>query len=349
MKLSVIVPVYNVERFLPRCLDSLLRQGLEVGEWEVICVNDGSPDGSARILSRYEREHPDLITVINQENQGLGGARNTGTAVAKGEYVAYLDSDDYLVDGALRFLLEHFCQDKPDVVCYGHHYVYTDGEATFHANTKLSDEVIFEGDGAEAYNRWPLPFVWSKLYKRAFLEENHIESEIVICQDEVFNFEVFCHHPVTRVVASQVVCYELGNSGSIQHLANKEKVLVQLNDLIYNISLMRKYIESGETALLPAAHRNIDNFLNVYYRKIQRSERLTKDEWMRFRKLTKKYSFSAEKRKEKRPFRAQLLLWMFEWAGTSWVGYSTIHFVRETLFKKIYYPLVIARGKKVKS
>ena len=109
MKLSVIVPVYNVERFLPRCLDSLLRQGMEAGEWEVICVNDGSPDNSAAILAEYEKKYPDVFKVITQENQGLGGARNTGTALAQGEWIAYLDSDDYIIDGAYRYLLDHFC------------------------------------------------------------------------------------------------------------------------------------------------------------------------------------------------------------------------------------------------
>ena len=104
MKLSVIVPVYNVEKFLPRCLDSLLRQGMEVGEYEVICVNDGSPDNSAQILANYQAKHPDIFRVVTQENQGLGGARNTGTALARGEYVAYVDSDDYLIDGAYRYL-----------------------------------------------------------------------------------------------------------------------------------------------------------------------------------------------------------------------------------------------------
>ena len=64
MKLSVIVPVYNVEKFLPRCLDSLLRQGMEVGEWEVICVNDGSPDNCAAILAEYEKKYPDIFKVI---------------------------------------------------------------------------------------------------------------------------------------------------------------------------------------------------------------------------------------------------------------------------------------------
>ncbi len=99
MKLSVIVPAYNVEKFLPRCLDSLLRQGLEVGEYEVICVNDGSPDNCAQILAEYEQKYPGIFRVITQENRGLGEARNTGMKVAQGEYIAFVDSDDYVVDG----------------------------------------------------------------------------------------------------------------------------------------------------------------------------------------------------------------------------------------------------------
>ena len=67
MKLSVIVPVYNVEKFLPRCLDSLIRQGLSADEYEVICVNDGSPDNRAQILADYEQKHPDIFRVIMQE------------------------------------------------------------------------------------------------------------------------------------------------------------------------------------------------------------------------------------------------------------------------------------------
>ena len=128
MKLSVIVPVYNVEKFLPRCLDSLLRQGMEVGEWEVICVNDGSSDNSAQILSEYEQKHPDIFKVITQENQGVGGARNTGIRMAEGEYLAIIDSDDYVVDGAFRYLYDNFCTDqKPDVLNFRYRHVFTDG------------------------------------------------------------------------------------------------------------------------------------------------------------------------------------------------------------------------------
>lgn len=311
-------------------------------------MNDGSPDNSAAILAEYEQRYPDIFRVITQENQGLGGARNTGTAEARGDWVTYLDSDDYVIDNAYSYLLEHFCQDQPDVLCYNHVSVYTDGSAIPTANAKPDGLVIFEGDGADAYNRWPLTHVWSKFYKRSFLEHHKIESEIVICQDELFNFDVFRHHPFIRVVTSRVICYEAGNSESIQRITDKKIVLVQLDNLIYNIGIMQRYIDGGNTDLLPAARRNIDNFLLVYYKKIQKSQRLTKKEWKRNRALTKNYTFSVEKRKEKCTFREQVIRWIWEWAGRSFVGYSILYYVRSILFQKIYYPLVVYRGMKQK-
>ena len=187
--------------------------------------------------------------------------------MAQGEYVAYLDSDDYLIAGAYRYLLDHFCHDKPDVLCFGHHNVRTDGTFLHNPDAKPDGEVTFDGDGAEAYNHLPLPFVWSKFYKRSFLETHDIQSEIVICQDEVFNFEVFRHHPSTRIVNCPVSCYEQGNLNSIQKTVNKEMVLVQLNDLYYNISLMKTYLQQNRPLDLEvAARRNINNFLNIYTR-----------------------------------------------------------------------------------
>lgn len=346
MKLSVIVPVYNVEQYLPRCLDSLLRQGLEVGEYEIICVDDGSPDNSASILGKYKAYKPNIFKIITQENQGLGAARNVGSSLAQGEYITYLDSDDYIIDNAYSYLLEQFCQDKPDVLCYQMLRIYTDGTAVHDSNARPDGEIIFDGDGVEAYNRWSLPYVWSKFYRREYMEEHLIKSEIVICQDEIFNFDVFRYHPRTRVVSSNVCRYEQGNAFSIQKIVDKEVVLIQLNDLIFNIGLMRKYIESGNVDLLPAARRNIDNFLNVYYKKITKSDRLTKDEWMRNRRLTKDYSFSAERRKEKCDILGKILRWMQEWSGTSYVGYNVVYFIRHTLFHRFYYPLFVERHRK---
>ena len=92
IKVSVIIPVYQVENYLERAIDSVLAQTLE--EKEIILVDDGSYDASPQICDRYAQQYPGLIHVIHKENNGLGMARNTGVKMATGEYIAFLDSDD---------------------------------------------------------------------------------------------------------------------------------------------------------------------------------------------------------------------------------------------------------------
>ena len=92
-KVSIIVPVYNVEKYLRECLDSLVNQTLK--EIEIICINDASPDNSLKILKEYKKKNPDLIQLIDlKKNLFQGGARNRGLDVAQGEYIAFVDSDD---------------------------------------------------------------------------------------------------------------------------------------------------------------------------------------------------------------------------------------------------------------
>ena len=104
MKLSIIVPVYNTEAYLEKCLDSLLEPGLS--DYEIIAVNDGSTDGSGELLSRICGRFPSLIRPVTTPNGGLGHARNTGLALAKGEFVLFVDSDDYLSPHAVAEILD---------------------------------------------------------------------------------------------------------------------------------------------------------------------------------------------------------------------------------------------------
>ena len=114
MKLSIVIPVYNTQRWLAKCLDSLLPKEAERAcagsehcpDLELVCVNDGSTDGSGAILRDYAGRYPDFITVIETPNGGLGHARNTGLEAAKGEYVLFVDSDDWLAPGAVEEMLE---------------------------------------------------------------------------------------------------------------------------------------------------------------------------------------------------------------------------------------------------
>lgn len=114
-KVSVIVPVYNVEKYLEECLDSVLNQTFR--DYEVICVNDGSTDSSAEILNDYATKYP-RIRIINQENQGLSMARNNGVDAAKGEYIYFLDSDDFIHPQLLELTYAKAKQHNVPLVCF---------------------------------------------------------------------------------------------------------------------------------------------------------------------------------------------------------------------------------------
>ena len=104
MKLSIVIPVYNVEKYVSECLDSCLEQNVDITDYEIIIVNDGSTDNSANLINLYAKQSN--IIIINQENLGLSAARNAGIKIAKGEYIWIVDSDDWIEPGILiRILL----------------------------------------------------------------------------------------------------------------------------------------------------------------------------------------------------------------------------------------------------
>lgn len=114
MKLSLIIPVYNVEQYLAKCLDSCILQTASADEYEIIVINDGSPDGSLKIAEDYAKKYGN-IHVISQENKGLSGARNKGIDAAKGRYAWFVDSDDWIEKDSVRSILSLL--DGSDVVC----------------------------------------------------------------------------------------------------------------------------------------------------------------------------------------------------------------------------------------
>ena len=122
MLLSIIVPVYNVEKYLRKCVDSLLTQDLPPEEYEIILVDDGSTDQSGTICDEYAADHP-IVKAMHQQNGGLSAARNSGVAVAQGRYVQFVDSDDYLEPNMLKTLVEKMETDQLDVLRFNYRNV----------------------------------------------------------------------------------------------------------------------------------------------------------------------------------------------------------------------------------
>ena len=115
MQFSIIIPVYNTEKYLTKCLESVLKQNFE--DYEILVVNDGSTDSSKDILKEFQCKNS-KIKIFNQLNRGLGGARNTGIVNAQGEYLLFLDSDDYLAENAIYILDKYIRRNNPDILAF---------------------------------------------------------------------------------------------------------------------------------------------------------------------------------------------------------------------------------------
>ena len=196
VKVSVVVPVYNVEDYLAECLDSIVNQTLD--DIEIICINDGSPDNSLEILREYEARD-DRITVIDQENGGHAVATNRGMDLAKGKYLFLMDSDDILDIHALEETYKVAEERQVDFVIFQAINYYMDtGELVEQENYSMNEIADRVGDSVFdwkdvrdlAFDITVTP--WSKLYNREFVMKNNCRfSEGLVFDDNIFFWEVF--------------------------------------------------------------------------------------------------------------------------------------------------------------
>lgn len=190
-KVSVIIPVYNVEKYLKECLDSITKQTLE--EIEIICVDDGSTDLSLNILREYEKKDPRVI-VLTQENQGAGAARNKGLAIAKGEYLSFLDADDFFERKMLQKTYQSAQAMDADIVVYGaDRYIQNEDKyiSLCSINYKLlpQQECFAATDIPKNIFRAVVGWTWDKLFKHSFIKECGLKfQEIRVHNDLLFTF-----------------------------------------------------------------------------------------------------------------------------------------------------------------
>ncbi len=191
IRLSIIIPFYNVEQYIARCLDSIYRQDLPEDEYEVICVDDCSPDNSFQIVKEYEQKHTNLRIVKNKENRKLGGARNAGMEVACGKYVWFIDSDDLIEDNVLGILCSTAERENLDVLHfnYENYPVKTPLHKIDSQDLMTGPEMFFSKQYIWYHD---LVTAWRKLYKRSFLIENHISfAEHIMYEDNDYAIHVF--------------------------------------------------------------------------------------------------------------------------------------------------------------
>lgn len=221
-KISVIIPVYKVERFIHACVDSVLQQTYE--NLEVILVDDGSPDQCPQICDRYEKEDT-RVRVIHQENQGLSGARNTGTAVATGEYILYLDSDDFLKNDYCETVMQAALDSGADIVVGEIRTVDEGGKQIPVDDYQISKRQVL--DRKEAMRRLIDPtdirgYAWGKLYRRTIMEE--IEYPVGKVYEDRYTVPKYFDHSEKICLCPGAVCFYRMTGSSITHQVNAKNL-----------------------------------------------------------------------------------------------------------------------------
>ncbi len=208
MKLSIIIPVCNVEKYIGSCLKSIYRQGLSEKDFEIIVVNDGSTDGSMQVVGDIKELHHN-ISIINQENAGPSVSRNAGMDVATGEYVLFVDSDDLLMDNGLGVLLQKAMESSADMIVADYKRMI-DADIDKNYDSQMTSQDIIDLSGydyyVKVYNPTEGSFIWRILYKRAFLNENHIRLVPGVYYEDI-PFLQECYLKAKRVIGIHLLYY----------------------------------------------------------------------------------------------------------------------------------------------
>lgn len=213
MKFSIIIPIFNVAQYLPKCLGSVLAQ--TCADFEAVCVNDGSTDNSLEILEEYQKKDS-RIKVVSQTNGGLSAARNTGLLHAQGDYVFFLDSDDWIEPDALKILSEKLSDE--DMVCFsGRRYLETENKYEEPDKMELESDIsgwdYYQKHALES-RKFAFVCVVLRLYRRQFLQEYDLKfTEGIYHEDNMFTPVVCYYAKKVKVIPDCLYDYRVrGNS-----------------------------------------------------------------------------------------------------------------------------------------
>lgn len=230
IELSIIIPVYNVEKYIERCIKSIYGINSRIKDVEIIIVNDGSQDNSINIVKSLNKNIPFII--IDQENKGLAEARNTGLRHASGKYVYFLDSDDYIDLSRFISLYEKGKTEDADVIIGDFMFVIDEQKKENQYTIKTKSDIILPGESffLKFYRKNINTMVWRNIYKRKYLVDNNLYFTSGIYHEDV-NWTPFVIINAKKIYYSPIAFYfYIIRTGSIINSALSKK---KFDDLVY--------------------------------------------------------------------------------------------------------------------
>lgn len=293
LKLSIIVPIYNVEQYIEECIRSLYRQDIPQEEYEVICVDDCSPDNSAVIIERLQKEYSTLHLIRHERNKKLGGARNTGLRNAQGKYIWFVDSDDMLKPNCLRQMVDAMDAGQDDYIHFNYVAMYPDGTMGKELQFALESKQM---TGPDMFFDKSMPWqqqisACRKIYRREFLQQNNLFFiEDTMYEDNDFSMRVAaaatkCRHlDISPYIYRQVPTSTMHNVVTVARVKYWQATWPHITALLDTIGKQdARFVELIHFYM----RYDLWDVLNNLYQlpKDQRPEvkhNLTKKEWLRY-------------------------------------------------------------------
>lgn len=233
VKVSIIVPIYNAEKYLNRCIDSILNQTLK--DIEVILVNDGSRDKSLEIMQNYQKEYPNIIKLITIENSGAANARNVGITLAQGEYVGFVDSDDYVDINMYEKMYKKAKKENSEMVVSAY-FIQKGDKKTSRQKGHLEqyNQNVLENPNIFIYG---VPYLWNKIFKKDLIETNDIKfGKLRIFEDLEFVYKLYIKANKISKVDEELYYYVKDNEQSLTARFNSKFL-----DIIPAIKHLKQY------------------------------------------------------------------------------------------------------------
>lgn len=237
-KISVIIPVYNVERYLRECLDSIINQTYR--NLEIICIDDGSPDNSINILKDYSKID-NRIFIKQQQNRGLSKARNEGIKISTGKYLIFVDSDDWLPLDAIELLYKKIKKENSDIVIGGRITITNFKRENF---IPTGEDINFTFEKYLEYSMKKKEFravAWGKLYKKEIIEKNNLEfPKGLLYEDLLFVLKYLYYSEKISILSKEIYYYRNNNLNSIVNT-----IKIKDLDSLEIIEKLEKFLEEN--------------------------------------------------------------------------------------------------------
>lgn len=271
-KVSIVVPIYNVERYLCKCVDSLLAQSL--ADIEILLVDDGSPDNSGKIADEYAHNET-RVKVFHQKNAGLGPARNIGILHASGEYVGFVDSDDWVDSDMFSSLYEAARQQQADIAVGGHRDM-VDGEVriakphplagkTLHGSDEIMpvrNRLLGHAPSDTEVEAFPMR-VWTAIYRNEFLKRDNLLFEEILSEDTIFNLTAYRAAQTITFINNTDYCYRMDNQPSIMRSFSTDK-LSRYEAFVQRIQEIAKTERESHNECVMRARRMAIDYCRLY-------------------------------------------------------------------------------------